>query len=869
MSFKPVKIVKNLPLFVFAAIYSLIFLLAGAILLKNHDTFFHIHHDISHAIKDIETSYDRFETVFLQEIQSNASQNWPKVFYNFSKLQESYRAFYNLLDDPSVTKKAREEITRFQKRLKFYERRIKESAIDQNQAIRDLVLLSSQIPYFKSKALEKGFSIPKHYNDHNLLKKTALFFLVSFLCGITLLFLLLNNWKTRQKAEKEKKKVRALIERQSQAFETLQDGFAILDPEGMYIYSNPAHAQIYGHENSADLIGTHWSALYTKEKLEWFQGSVFPILKTKGQWRGLTEGLRKDGSTFPQEISLAMFPDSSITCLVRDLTGEQDEQQKRELWLAAIEATEDGIGLIDKDLNLMYMNKALLHHHAIDPKEKEEFIGTPWPSLYNEVGQEQILNKVIPHVRQHGAWRGEIPVMRQDDTVFWSECSLTALKGGNMVGVIRDIEERKKNEKEKEDLQSQLYQAQKLEAVGRLAGGIAHDFNNILAAIMGYTEFIIEDAEDESQKEFAEKVYQAGEQAKDLVDQMLTFSRRSDTAKNIVDVASLIQECATMLKASLPKSITCESQVPNRRYSVFANATQIKQIIMNLCVNARDAIGDRKKGRIAIHLSEANFKNFPYRRYMVVDDLPDYKEMPTARIKDIAGKNCLLTGFLQKETKYFVLEVEDTGCGMSLELMEKIFEPFFTTKPVHKGTGLGLSTVHGVIIDHKGAMIVESVEGAGTKFSIYFPVAIEKEKESEESDISALDMAENPISVLVVDDQEDVKDVLVQKVKRLGHEAFSTASPLEALDMIRENPDGIDLVLTDYNMPEMTGLELALEVEQDFPDLPFVIISGYSNKKIGEITERCASIKGCLRKPAGKIELQKKIHEIITAQTEH
>lgn len=540
--------------------------------------------------------------------------------------------------------------------------------------------------------------------------------------------------------------------------------------------------------------------------------------------------------------------------------------------LAAMEASRDGLAIVGEDGTLKYMNNALMKMHNISEDEAHTYIGNSWEALYSQKGREDILKgrKKIQEAAQSslqekGYWRGESPIAKKNGEIINAELSLTLLPDGGFIGTVRDISDRKKIEAERKDLENQFYQAQKMEAIGRLAGGIAHDFNNILAAMNGYAEFLIDDLEEKSpQHQFAVNILQAGRQARDLVDQMLAFSRRKESSKNVLDLTTPIYETLSMLQATLPKTIDVRPKINATSASINGNANQIAQVIMNLCVNAKDAIEDAH-GTLKVELdiiqsSECGVVGIP------VDSIDDFLEMPPIRLEELSpGRTRLVMGQILKDTDYVCLSVEDTGCGMSKIIMERIFEPFFTTKPIDKGTGLGLSTVHGVIAGHKGAMIVDSTLGKGTRFDLYFPLAESIVEEEVDSESDIIDEAATG-RILLVEDEDSVRTMLLTMLERLGYEAKACETGLEALDMLRENPGLFDLVLTDHNMPKMTGLELAQQIVYDFPQMPFILLSGYSEERLRELMDENPAIKAILRKPIAKNALAQKIQAVLSAQ---
>ncbi len=550
--------------------------------------------------------------------------------------------------------------------------------------------------------------------------------------------------------------------------------------------------------------------------------------------------------------------------LNKKINEEKDEAfNLLENRLAAMEAAADGIGIVDTEGNLVYMNKALKDLHGIEEGREAEFIGKPWAELYSKKGKDQIDNVVLPHLYETGAWRGDSPIVRMDGEVVYAAMSLTLLKDGSFIGTARDITGERKNAEEREHLEQQFYQAQKMEAIGRLAGGVAHDFNNILAAITGYAEFLEEDLKDQPDlKKFAKNILVAGNQAKDLVEQMLAFSRQKQSASEVTDLRASIKEAMSMLNASLPKTVELNNEVKLESAPIHGNSTQISQVIMNLGVNASDALED-EHGKIDITLELADMSDESIQP-ILSDDMPLDDVIPIADIEDVdASRSILRLGTIFRDAPYVKLTVQDSGCGMSKAIMQHIFEPFFTTKPVDKGTGLGLSMTHGVISSHKGAMVVDSVLAQGTRFDLYFPLV--EELVTERLDDIAGGRSERVSgNVLVVEDNEMVQDMMMSLLSREGYDAEKCDTAIEALAVIKENPDHFDLIITDYNMPRMTGLELAESVHMHSPDLPFVMVSGYSHEKLQDMIGDHPAIKAVIRKPLSKDAFVEKINAVLT-----
>ena len=527
----------------------------------------------------------------------------------------------------------------------------------------------------------------------------------------------------------------------------------------------------------------------------------------------------------------------------------------------AINESGEGVIIVNKDGNVSFMNKIIKEMHKI---ERIENIRSLYPDIYNSL---------ITTLDNGDKWSGET-IIKLDNDIIPIEISAVRIKNDGFIMMIRNIEDKKNYEMEKEALQKQFFQSQKMEAIGRLAGGIAHDFNNILASILGYAEFLEEDLKnDKKSQDFAKRIILGADQAKKLIEQILAFSRRSETDKRSVDLSDIVKEAISMIRATLPQTIEMKYDVGYRNSLIFANENQIMQAIMNICVNAKDAMQDNK-GQLNIKLGYCDKDYLKNYQFPFVEDLPDDEKNPITKIVDIKDKhNTIITGCISKKHEYISLSISDTGTGISKKVMEHLFEPFYTTKTGNKGTGLGLSTTHGVISLNKGAMIIDSVEGKGSKFELLFPLSSQAEyigeDSSKEQQISYDYEIISNSKILIVDDQEEVRTTVEKMIMRTGYKTSSSSSPLEALDLIRENPDDFDLIVSDYTMPDMTGLDFAEEIHNDLPSIPIIILTGYKKSKLEEIIANYPSVKIILDKPIDSRSLNSAVYKILSEQVKN
>lgn len=504
----------------------------------------------------------------------------------------------------------------------------------------------------------------------------------------------------------------------------------------------------------------------------------------------------------------------------------QQAQNEKERLLSAIEQAAEMMIITDPEGAIQYVNPAFEHvtgYSAEEVKGQNPRIlksGRQNPAFYRD------LWKTITEGKN---WQGRFINRRKDGTLYTEEASISPVmdgKGGisNFVAVKRDITSEM-------NLERRLVQAQKMEAIGTLAGGIAHDFNNILSAMIGFTEIVEEDLPEGSRnREDLGEVITACNRARDLVKQILQFSRQGEQEVKPLRLDLIVNETLKMLRSSLPTSIEIRQSIAPNPPAVVANHTQAHQIIMNLCTNAAQAIED-EHGVIEV----------------VLDDVQLDKD-------SAAGVGDLKPG------RYVRLKVRDSGTGISGEIRERIFEPYFTTKKAGEGTGLGLSVVYGIVKEYGGDISVESPEGGGTTFTIYFPTSSGIETDQVTAGQEALPLGRERI--LFVDDEPPIAKLGEQHLKRLGYRVTTRQSSREALELFQADPRQFDLVVTDLTMPHMTGDELALEILNIRPDIPIIMCTGYS-KRLSEKQAMEIGIQAFVMKPLAQHELANTIRRVL------
>lgn len=527
---------------------------------------------------------------------------------------------------------------------------------------------------------------------------------------------------------------------------------------------------------------------------------------------------------------------SLLHSIVHDVTAKKTAEREllssKEYLNSVLRAAPVGIGVVVNRV-VTTANDQLC---AMTGYSRDELLGQNIRLLYSSdqeyahVGAEKYLQ-----IRQRNFGTVETTWHRKDGQIIDVLLSFSPLDANDLSAGVTlsalDISARKRAEREREQLQNQLIQVRKMESVGRLTGGVAHDFNNILAVILGYTELTLESTPTESPLYGnLQRIKEAGNRSAEIVRQLLAFSRQQTIAPKVLDLNATVGEMIKMLQRLIGENINLAWIPATTLPSVLIDPAQIDQVLINLCINARDAINGI--GRLTIETGTAAMDHHYCQQH---------------------------AGFVPGD--YVVLSVSDTGCGMTPEIMEKVFEPFFTTKKLGEGTGLGLSTVYGIVKQNLGFINVYSEPGQGTTFRIYFPQHAEQKGHIRQGRSTRTDQGMGE-TILLVEDDPVLLDMSRTMLERLGYEVLAASSPLKALHSTENKTQYIDLLLTDVIMPEMNGRELASQLTQRNPELRVLYMSGYTANVIAHHGVLDAGIH-FLGKPFSSQELSNKIREAL------
>ncbi|TAV65897.1 hybrid sensor histidine kinase/response regulator [Rhizobium leguminosarum] len=580
----------------------------------------------------------------------------------------------------------------------------------------------------------------------------------------------------------------------------------MLSPEGIITSWNTGAQRFKGYTPS-EILGEHFSRFYLPEdRAAGVPARALATAEEHGRFEGEGWRQRKDGSRFWAHVIIDPIrrPSGELigyAKITRDLTerraAEQTIRQSEEQFRRLVQGVSDyAIYMLDPDGNVSSWNFGAERIKGYRP---QEIIGRHFSTFYTPEDREAGLPETALGIaRAEGRFEREGWRVRKDGTRFWASIVIDAIhdEEGDVLGfakITRDITEKMETQRALEQAREELFQSQKMEAIGQLTGGIAHDFNNLLMAVLGSLEILKKRMpQDLSLTSLVDNAMQGAQRGAALTQRMLAFSRRQELHMEPIDVSGLVRGMMDMLSRSLGPLTVIETSFPVRLPTILTDPNQLEMAILNLVVNARDAMPSG--GRIVLRASE--------------ESVPSGKSpLPPAR--------------------YVRIAVIDEGEGMDAKTVEQAITPFFTTKGVGKGTGLGLSMVQGLATQSGGRLILKSSLGEGTTAELWFPIVIAEQVTTTAADLPQREEnAPRQLRIVAVDDDGLVLMNTTLMLEDLGHTVFEAMAGPEALDILREQQ--VDLVICDHAMPRMTGAQLAEAIRKEWPEMPIILATGYA-----------------------------------------
>ena len=621
-----------------------------------------------------------------------------------------------------------------------------------------------------------------------------------------------------------------------QKFTNLYDfapvGYLTISTNGKIIEANLTASMMLGVERT-NLIKQPFSAFVVPEHQDTYYYFRKNLLRSQESLACELQLVKKDGSRFPALLQFSLNTDIDGTkgryrIVISDITERVQAEEELNIatkrWMCTFDSIPDIITIQDKDMVIVQANKAA---YDFFKESGKSIVGEKCYSLFRGSSEPCKCCPELSTLKNHKDYN-EIIKHENLDKIFMVSSAPILDENKNteyIVHIARDITAQR-------ELEKQLNQSYKMDAIGTLAGGIAHDFNNILTIIIGFGELIRDRPSDESfVRQQIEQVLKAAGRSKFLVQQILAFSRQADYELIALKLQSLVKETLKLLRATIPATVKIVEDIQPQCGIVKADPTQINQVVMNLCTNAFQAMDE--KGLLTVTLQEVHLD---------------------------AGALRLQEGITPGP--FVRLSVADTGCGIDQETLRSMYNPFFTTKEKGKGTGMGLSVVHGIVESHGGFIVVDTEPGQGTTFNVFFPVTEAEEFFEAGTESQPRHGKER---ILFVDDEEPLTKLAGRTLKSLGYVVTAETDSIKALEIFKSDPDQFDLVISDQSMPEMSGLELAAEILQRRPGMPIILCTGYSSK-IPEADAKVEGISKFLPKPYDKKILSEAIRKVLDAE---
>ena len=644
--------------------------------------------------------------------------------------------------------------------------------------------------------------------------------------------------QSEKKLQESEEKLRTIIEHSNELF-------YIHNTDRVLTYVSPTSNAIFGYTPEEMMI--KWRKLPTDNPINQrgMEKTEKAIMTGKKQTPFLLEVKKKDGRLLLLEIDETPVKDTtgkvvSIAGAARDVS-EQKRAEK-----SVLQSEKRFRDLFNSISDLIYTHDLQGRFLSLNPTmekllgyEHDELIGLKPSDIMKTELVPAFESEYLKQLKTQGYNEGVTIYFKRNGGKVYIEYRSTMVYPDDgmpyISGIGRDVTERILSERKVNKLQEQLTQAQKMEAIGTLAGGIAHDFNNILFPMFGYLEMMLEDIpKDNPLRSHLVEVFNGAKRARDLIKQILTFSRQSDHERKPLEAQRVIKEALKLIKSTLPSTIEISHDIQEDCGLVLSDPTLIHQIVMNMCTNAYHAM-EKTGGKLTIILNEVELS---------AEDLKDPAMIPGPHV-------CLM--------------VTDNGPGMEPSIIDRIFDPYFTTKEEGKGTGLGLAVVHGIVKSHGGQISVSSEPGKGSEFKICLPM-VKMEKETAKAEID-MPIQKGDERILLVDDQDMIAQMEKQMLERLGYHVTARNSSIDALEAFRVQPDKFDLVITDLTMPNMTGDNLAGELIKIRSDIPVILCTGFS-ELISKEKAASLGIKGFLLKPVLLKDLSATIRKILDGNSD-
>ncbi|MBN2184927.1 MAG: PAS domain S-box protein [Candidatus Krumholzibacteriota bacterium] len=625
--------------------------------------------------------------------------------------------------------------------------------------------------------------------------------------------------------------IQASEEKYRLIFETAPNLIISVDLEGVIVACNSRAKQVLGY-TTEEVLGQPMGMIFHPDYQKKARDSLAEIFSRGFSYGKEYKFVRKDGSLVDVSIDSAALKNEKgealkTICVISDFT--ERNRAERALWesearyRSMMDALEDSVYICSPDFVIEFMNPAMKRRVGYDAVGKKCF-----SAIY---GLEQICDWCIFDMVSPGKNCEYSMINPIDNKNYHVKNAAIPNKDGSIskMTIYRDLTDYMNAIAEKEKSRLRLVQAHKMESIGNLAGGIAHDFNNILTSILGFTELALDEVENGTALEDdLQEIFNAGNRAKELVKQILTFARQGEKEIKPVRVDHIAEESLKFIRSTIPSTVEIRQNI-ERDLRVVCNATQLHQVFMNLCTNAAQVM--EESGGV-LEVSVGN---------KTVESTSALYELEVA------------------PGSYIEIKVSDTGTGIAENNIESIFEPYFTTKQPGEGTGMGLAVVHGIVEECGGQIMVESEPGKGTTFKVLLPAT---DKTTEAGKYEREKIPAGTERILVVDDTAAVAKVTKKSLERLGYKVSTRISSTDALELFREKPDKFDLVITDQVMPNMSGEKLASELMRIRKDIPVILCTGYGSR----YSEKAAlkiGIKSVVYKPVITADLARTIRKVL------